>query len=216
MSNTASPKTLAAAAKHLCDNDPVLEPIIKHFGRCTIEPHHNYYQALVDSIIGQQLSVKAAHTIRGRFYDLFDGNKLPKPKDILSMPTDKLRAAGLSYAKAGYVQDLALHILDNKLNFDTIDKLQNQDVIITLTAVKGVGEWTAHMFMMFCMGRLDILPVGDLGIRNGIMKLYGLNDLPSPEQIREIAVKCSWHPYETVASWYIWQSLDNKSKKLEL
>lgn len=208
----ASQETLTEAAKHLSRVDQRLARVIKQAGLCTTEPHKNYYQELVDSIIGQQLSVKAARSIRGRFYELFEGNTLPRPEEILSKSVEELRSVGLSGAKARYVQDLALHVLEGTLKFDEIDSLSNEEVITELTAVKGIGEWTAHMFMMFCMGRLDILPVGDLGIKNGIQKLYGFESLPTPEQVREIAVKYNWHPYESVASWYVWQSLDNTPK----
>jgi DNA-3-methyladenine glycosylase II len=212
MYKVASKKSLRDAADHLSLSDSILAPVIQQFGLATIEPHKNYYQELVDSIIGQQLSVKAARSIRTRFYALFGGNELPEPEEILSKSVEELRTAGLSGAKARYVQDLALHVLEGRLKFDSIDNLSNEEVIRELTAVKGIGEWTAHMFMMFCMGRLDILPVGDLGIKNGIMKLYGFEVAPTPEQMREIAVECNWHPYESVAAWYIWQSLDNTPK----
>ena len=208
----ASPMSLQLAAEHLSSVDNHLAPIITTAGICNIVPNRNYYHELVDSIIGQQLSVKAARSIRTRFYELFKGNELPAPEDILVKTTDELRAVGLSGAKTRYIQDLALHVLEGKLKFDEIDNLSNDEIIRELTAVKGIGEWTAHMFMMFCMGRLDVLPVGDLGIKNGIKKLYGLDEMPTPDQIRETSVKFSWHPYETVASWYIWQSLDNAPK----
>jgi DNA-3-methyladenine glycosylase II len=212
MNRVANPETLKKAAVYLTSQDPHLASVITVAGLSDIAPHTNYYQALVDSIIGQQLSVKAARSIRGRFYGLFDSDTLPAPEQILSKSVEELRTAGLSGAKARYIQDLALHVLEGKPNFATLDTLSNQEIIAELTAVKGVGEWTAHMFMMFCMGRLDVLPTGDLGIRNGIMKLYGLEQLPSPEKTREIAVKYNWHPYESVASWYIWHSLDNAPK----
>ena len=212
MQTIASPETLEKAAAYLTKHDPYLAAVIAKAGPSDIAPHTNYYQELVDSIIGQQLSVKAARSIRARFYALFGGNQLPKPEQILGSTIEELRGSGLSNAKARYIQDLALHVLEGKLKFSSIDSLSNEAVIAELTAVKGIGEWTAHMFMMFCMGRLDILPVGDLGIKNGVMKLYGLDKLPTPEIIQGIAEKYSWHPYETVASWYIWHSLDNKPK----
>ena len=192
-------------------HDPVLRPLIARFGFYPIEPHRNYYQELVESVVGQQLSVKAAAAIRKRFVELF-GGKFPEPGQILEKSVEELRSSGLSGAKARYIQDLALHVLENKLDFSKLDDLSNEEVAAELTAVKGIGEWTAHMFMMFCMGRLDILPVGDLGIKNGVMRLYGLDKLPDAEQIRDLAMKGSWSPYESVAAWYIWQSLDNAPK----
>jgi DNA-3-methyladenine glycosylase II len=206
---TISEDIVKRAAEHLSENDPALAPVIARYGLCVVRPHRNYYQELVDSIISQQLSVKAAAAIEQRFRDMF-GGKFPNPEQILTKDLDELRAIGFSYAKGRYVQDLALHIIDGKVRFDHLDNLSNDAVITELTAVKGIGEWTAHMFLMFCMGRSDVLPVGDLGIRNGIRQLYGLDHAPNPDEIRAIAVTNSWHPYESIASWYVWQSLDNK------
>jgi DNA-3-methyladenine glycosylase II len=197
------------AAEHLSRHDSVLAAVITQSPRCTLRPHTNYYQELVDSIISQQLSVTAATAIEGRFREMFEG-EFPTPEQILTKDLDDLRAIGFSYAKGRYVQDLAQHILDGKVTFDTIDSLSNDEVVAELTAVKGIGEWTAHMFLMFCMGRSDVLPVGDLGIRNGIRALYGFTEAPTPEQVREVATTNNWHPYESIASWYVWQSLDNK------
>ena len=210
MQYTVMNKTiLEQAAKHLAKSDPVLKPVIERAGLCTIQPHTDYYKSLADSIIGQQLSVKAAASIRARFYDMF-GGELPTPEAILGKSVEELRGIGFSKAKANYVRDLAQHIIDGKLSFDGIENQSNEAIIKMLTDVKGIGEWTAHMFLMFCVGRTDILPVGDLGIRTGIKNLYGLDELPTPAQITNIAQENSWHPFESVASWYIWYSLDNK------
>jgi DNA-3-methyladenine glycosylase II len=200
--------TLRQSAEHLAANDPLLGPVIERVGLCTIRPHNNYYQELVDSIIGQQLSVKAAATILKRFKELF-GEEFPSPEQILSKDVEELRSAGLSRAKAMYVRDLAQHVVDGRVKFDHLDSLSNDEIIRELTDIKGVGEWTAHMFMMFCMGRLDVLAHGDLGIKNGIQRLYGLKKQPDAAAIQRLAKKYRWHPYETVACWYIWQSLDN-------
>lgn len=199
------------AATYLAKVDPILAPIIAQHGLCTMRPHKNYYQELVESIIGQQLSVKAGASIVKKFTALF-GETFPEPSAILTKDIEGLRAAGLSHAKASYVRDLAQHIVDGKVRFNHIDALSNQDVIAELTAVKGIGEWTVHMFLMFCMGRMDVLATGDLGIKNGIWKLYKLDHQPSPKEVQAIADKHSWHPYESIACWYIWQSLDNAPK----
>jgi len=191
--------------------DPVLSGVIATAPLPTFVPHTNYYKALVNSIIGQQLSVKAAATIKQRFVDLFGGS-FPSPEQIITRDIEELRGVGLSRPKAGYVQDLARHILDGSVQFSTLDQLSNDDIVTELTAVKGIGEWTVHMFLLFCMGRLDVLPTGDLGVRSGIKKLYGLDELPTPDTMREMALKNNWHPYESVASWYIWHSLDNAPK----
>jgi DNA-3-methyladenine glycosylase II len=202
---------LNKAANHLSANDPLLAPIIQAAGLPDFVPHRDYYAALVNSIIGQQLSVKAAAAIKQRFAELF-GGKFPSPEEILTKSGDELRAIGFSYAKGRYVHDLAQHIIDGKVRFDKLDEQTNDEIIAELTDVKGIGEWTVHMFLMFCMGRLEVLPVGDLGIRNGIRAIYGFKDLPSPEQILQLAEKNKWHPYESAASWYIWHSLDNAPK----
>lgn len=206
----ANPKTLQAAADQLSKNDPVLAVVIVASGLPDIEPSQDYYQKLVDSIISQQLSVKAARSIERRFCELFgDADNFPLPEAIMTKSVEEMRTTGLSNAKARYVRDLAQHVIDGKLKFDHFGNLSNDEIIAELTAVKGIGEWTAHMFLMFCMGRLDILPVGDLGIRNGVQKLYGFEKTPSPQEVTEIAKQNHWHPYESVASWYIWHSLDN-------
>lgn len=196
------------ASKHLAAQDTVLAPVITRVGLCTIRPHRDYYRELVDSIISQQLSVKAAAAILKRFLSLF-GDTFPEPAQILETSVDELRTAGLSGAKARYVRDLAQHIVDGKVTFDDLDSLSNTEVVAKLTDVKGIGEWTVHMFLMFCMARLDVLPYGDLGIRNGVQKLYNLPALPGKSEIETIAQQHHWHPYESIASWYVWQSLNN-------
>jgi DNA-3-methyladenine glycosylase II len=196
------------AADYLRKADVVLRPIIAAHGLCTIRPNKNYYQELVDAIISQQLSVYAARAIEQRFRDLFGGT-FPSAEQILKTNVETLRGIGFSRAKALYVLDLAQHIVNGQIQFDHLDRLNNEEVIADLTAVKGIGIWTAHMFLMFCMGRPDILPVGDLGIRNGIRNLYDLQDIPTPAEIVQLAEKHRWHPYESIASWYVWQALDN-------
>ena len=205
----ATQANLEKAADHLKKHDPVLAPIINRAGLASLEPHTDYYGALVNSIIGQQLSVKAAAAIKQRLRDMFDGD-LPSPEQILETDPEALRAIGFSRPKAGYIHDLAQHIVDGRIHFRDIPNQSNEVIISELTDVKGVGEWTVHMFLMFCVGRLDVLPVGDLGIRNSMRKLYGFKDLPTPDQIREVAEKNKWHPYESVASWYVWHLLDNE------
>ncbi|MCW1908468.1 MAG: DNA-3-methyladenine glycosylase [Candidatus Saccharibacteria bacterium] len=204
---------LQQAIKHLSQNDPVMADLISRYPLCQIQPHENYYQELVDAIISQQLSVKAASSIERKFCALF-GNEtsFPQPSEILEKSIDELRTAGLSRAKATYVQDLARHVQEGEITFDRFPDLSNDEIIKELVAVKGIGEWTAHMFLIFSLGRLDVLPVGDLGIRNGIKLLYDFDHLPKPEEMRAIAAQNSWQPYESVASWYIWQSLDNVPK----
>lgn len=206
----ANKQTLALAAEVLAQNDSVLAPVIKRAGLPTFTPHKNYYQELVESIVSQQLSVKAAATILKRFVDLFPGDGFPAPDQILSKDIEELRAVGLSRQKATYIQDLAVKVIEGTVRFNHLDGLTNDEVIAELTQIKGVGVWTVHMFLIFCMGRLDVLPTGDLGIKNGIQKLYGFEASPTPLEMEEVALKNNWHPYESVASWYVWHSLDNK------
>lgn len=197
-----------SALQHLRRNDPIIAELIDHYPIAQFTRHTNYYPELVDSIISQQLSVKAARTIRERFTALFDGD-FPTPEEILAKDIETLRSVGLSRAKASYIQDLARHILDGSVNFDTIDTLSNDEIIAELTKVKGIGVWTVHMFLMFCMARLDVLPTGDLGIRNGVTRLYDLAHTATPDDVASIADENNWQPYASVASWYVWKSLDN-------
>lgn len=196
------------ALDHLAKNDPVLAELIAAHTVTPLVSHSNYYQELVESIIGQQLSVKAARTIRNRFVALF-GDEFPTPNDILAKDIDTLKSVGLSRQKAAYIQDLAYKVIEGSVTFDALDSLSNEAIIAELTKIKGVGIWTVHMFLMFCMGRLDVLPTGDLGIRTGVMKLYGYDHLPEPAEIEHVAKANNWHPYASVASLYIWKSLDN-------
>jgi DNA-3-methyladenine glycosylase II len=205
----ASPETFQKAAAHLRSNDPILGEVIKNAPLPAFVPHKNYYQELVESIISQQLSVKAAATILKRFKELFSAD-FPSPENILATDIETLRSVGLSRQKASYIKDLANRVLDGSVKFSHLDSLSNQEVIDELVQVKGVGVWTVHMFLLFCMGRLDVLPTGDLGIKNGMYKLYDLPEKPTPEDMQMIALNNHWHPYESVASWYVWHSLDNK------
>lgn len=207
---TANNKSLSLAMSYLMDNDNSLRPIIKRAGKANISPHKRYYQELVESIISQQLSVKAADTILKRFVELFPNEPFPTPGSILQKDIETLRGVGLSRQKATYIQDLALRVIDESVKFEHLDTLTNDGIVAELTQVKGVGVWTAHMFLIFCMGRLDVLPTGDLGIKNGIQKLYNIDHSPTSDEMKQIASDNKWHPYESVASWYVWHSLDNK------
>jgi len=202
------PDTLKAGREHLIAADPILGSVITNAPLPSFVPHGNYYQELVESIISQQLSVKAAATILKRFRDLF-GDAFPSPEDILTKDIEVYRSVGLSRQKATYISDLAQKVLDGSVQFNHLDALTNQQVIKELAAIKGVGVWTVHMFLLFCMGRLNVLPTGDLGIKNGIQKLYDLDTRPTEADIEALAIQQHWHPYESIASWYIWHSLDN-------
>lgn len=201
------PTELNHAVSHLATQDPVLAKVIATTGLPTFMPHNDYYLELVNTIISQQLSVKAARTIRQRVFDIFGG--VPNPQAILQKNVDELRAAGLSRAKANYIIDLARHIEGGSLQIGRLPDLSNDEIVRELTAIKGIGEWTAHMFLIFALGRLDVLPTGDLGFKGGLQKLYNLPALPTPAEITALAQQHKWHPYESIVAWYAWQVLDN-------
>jgi DNA-3-methyladenine glycosylase II len=202
-------KQLQDAQEQLALRDSNIASVIKAYGDCTIKPHTKYYEELVSSIISQQLSVKAASTIWNRFLALYD-NKTPTPEQIIKTDVETIRSVGASYAKARYIQDLAAHILDGELDLEHIATLDNETLIAQLTAVKGIGEWSAHMFMIFSLGRLDILPWGDLGVRKSAQLVYGLPSLPGKPELIILSEQNNWHPYESVVAWYLWKNLDNK------
>jgi DNA-3-methyladenine glycosylase II len=161
----------------------------------------------VRTIAGQQLSVKAARAIYGRLTARFDGRP-PTPQEILADDPEELRAAaGFSRAKVAYLRSLAEHVERGELELDRLAELDDAEVIRELTAVKGIGEWSAHMFLMFTLHRPDVLPVGDLGVRNAVKAAYGLDEVPQPAALAELAEP--WRPYRTRASLYLWRSLEN-------
>ena len=165
------------------------------------------YGALVRSIVGQQLSTKAARTIYERLTALFDG-RTPTPAELLAADPEDVRAAGLSRPKVSYLRSLAEHVQSGALELDRLAELPDDEVSAQLTAVKGLGQWTADMFLIFHLGRPDVLPVGDLGVRRAVERAYGLDDLPDAAKLTEIADP--WRPNRSLASLYLWRSLDNE------
>jgi len=184
--------------------DPKFAKIIKQVGKYNVKITKNHYQSLVESIISQQLSGSAANSILKKFRKLFK-SKFPKPSEVIKTSDSKLRTAGLSKMKIIYIKELSKKIESKKLNMKKISTQSDEQVIEVLTNVKGIGRWTAEMFLIFSLGRLDILPVGDLGLKKGIQSMYSLKELPQKEQIEQLAE--SWKPYRTVATWYLWKSL---------
>ena len=164
------------------------------------------YGALLRSIVGQQLSTKAASTIYGRLADNF-GGRAPTPRELLETEPERIRAAGLSNAKVAYLRDLAVHVEEGTLELERLPELSDEEVAEQLTAIKGLGQWTADMFLMFHLQRPDILPVGDQGIRNAVKVAYRLRKLPDPKRLEKIGRP--WRPYRTLACVYLWSSLDN-------
>jgi DNA-3-methyladenine glycosylase II len=208
MAIRATPKVVAA----LRAADPVMERLVEEHGVIVRndlkrERPGDAYGALLRSIVGQQLSTKAAATIYGRMLELFGGHA-PTPKQLLAVDPDKIRAAGLSRPKISYLRDLAVHIEKEELELEHLDELPDEEVIEQLTAVKGIGEWSAHMFLMFHLGRPDVLPVGDQGIRRAVQVEYRLRKIPDAKRLEKIARP--WRPYRTLACLYLWSSLDNK------
>ena len=164
------------------------------------------YGALVRSIVGQQLSTKAARTIYERLTEVF-GGRTPTPRELLDTDPDVIRAAGLSRAKVAYLRDLAEHVEDRELDLELLPELSDEEISEQLTAIKGLGQWTVDMFLIFHLGRPDVLPVGDLGIRRAVQVGLGLADLPKPAELEAIAEP--WRPYRSLACLYLWNSLDN-------
>lgn len=195
------------AINHLRSVDPVMADVITRVGRCTLEPRTEWthFDALVRSIVFQQLSGKAAATIHGRVLTLI-GDGAEAPKRIIATPHEALRSAGLSTAKANYVRNLAEHVLDGSLPVESLHELTDDEVIAALTQVKGIGRWSAQMFLMFRLGRPDVLPELDLGVQKGIQKAYRLRKLPTPAQVLRRGAK--WAPYRTIGSWYMWRVLE--------
>jgi DNA-3-methyladenine glycosylase II len=181
--------------------------IIKEIGRCGLvrSKRADPFIAIVEAIIWQQLSGKAARTIYERFLKVFpDGT--PTPSTILATSDEAMRAAGLSRGKIAYLRDLSTKVLDGTVHLESLETMANDDVVAAMTKVKGIGQWSAEMFLMFRLQRADVLPVGDLGIVKAIQRHYRLRKTPTPERMRKIAE--SWRPYRSVASWYLWASLD--------
>ena len=196
---------LEAARKQLLKRDPVLKAIIKQVGPCTLKPQRNYFQTLVRSIVSQQISTAAARTIMQRVVDHVHPHKIA-PETMAQLDLQTLRSLGVSQQKATYLIDLTDRVERGLLNLKAIKRHNDEDVIQQLVQVKGIGVWTAHMFMIFSLGRMDVLPVGDLGIRNAIQRAYELDETPKPATIEEIAQP--WRPYASLASWYLWRSLE--------
>lgn len=208
MAVKASPKAVAV----LRESDPVMGRLVDEHGAIVRkdlkrERPDDAYGALLRSIVGQQLSTKAARTIYGRLTDLF-GGRAPTPAELLAVDPEAVRACGLSRPKVSYLRDLAEHVEDGELQLDRLAELPDEEVVAQLTAIKGLGQWSADMFLMFHLGRPDVLPVGDLGIRRAVELAYGLKDLPDAAKLERIAEP--WRPYRTLACLYLWSSLDNQ------
>ena len=201
------PNPHAAAVRYLKKADARLAAVIESVGPCRFKAVQDgtHFDAVARSIVYQQLSGKAAGTIHSRFLALFPG--APDAAELLRIPDELLRGAGLSRQKASYLRSLAEHATAGSVPFHALDALDDESVIDALVSVKGVGRWTAQMFLMFRLGRPDVLPELDLGVQKGIQRAYRLRSLPPPKKVLQIGAK--WAPYRSIASWYLWRSLDN-------
>jgi DNA-3-methyladenine glycosylase II len=197
------------AILHLKKADPVMGAIIDRVGAYKIQHREPSFETLVRSIVYQQLSGKVASVILGRLIALLPEGKVT-PAAILKLTPARMRKAGLSKQKTAYIRDLARKTNKGHVKFETLAELADQEVIEHLTQVKGVGVWTAHMFLIFALRRLDVLATGDLGVRIAIRKAYQLGELPLPKQVEELAA--AWRPYSSVAVWYLWRSLDSTAQ----
>lgn len=194
--------------KFLAQADPVLGEVIYKVPRPAWKLEKDYFRSLVEAIINQQLSDKAAGTIIGRFNQLFKALAYT-PKHVLGLDQEQIRSVGISYSKASYLHDLASKIIDKQINIEELGELDDETVVERLTQVKGIGRWTAEMFLMFSLGREDIFSYGDQGLKNAIKKLYKLKKHPTSQQAEKISRK--WRPYRSWACRYLWASLELKN-----
>jgi DNA-3-methyladenine glycosylase II len=210
-----SPKRGAAARERLAASDPTMAALIERVGEIDLktrlrrrneERPADAYGALLRAIVGQQLSTKAARTIYGRVLELF-GGRTPTPEQLLDSDEEALRGCGLSGRKVEYVRDLAAHVLSGELELDRLGELADEEVVAEIVAVRGLGVWTAEMFLLFHLERPDVLSGGDLGIRKAVQVEYGLEEMPAPARVLEIGEP--WRPQRSLASLYLWESLAN-------
>ena len=192
---------------YLSQKDLKLASIIRSIGDYSIKMHSDPFESLIQSIVYQQLSGKAANAIYNRFLNYY-GCTVPTPQQIISTPSETLRTKiGLSFKKIEYIKDLSSRISDGRLNLSLLSGMTDDEIVSELIQVKGIGRWTAEMFLIFCLGREDVMPIGDLGIRKAIQILYNLPQIPTPSSM--LAISLPWKPYRSIATWYLWKSLDN-------
>ena len=187
--------------------DPKLRDVIKRVGPCELHAFapKDPFVTLCKSIASQQLSIKAAVTIFRRFEDLFPPDRTPTAERVMTLTDDEIRACGFSRPKVTFIKDLAGRVLDGRLDLKRLKKHSDDEVMEQLVAVKGIGRWTAEIFLMFRLGRPDILPADDIGLMNAVHRAYRLRKRPDPKKLRQMGE--AWRPYRSVASWYLWQSL---------
>lgn len=199
-------KEIMKGIAHLAKNDPVLKPLTEKIPPFSYEERSHYAKDLITAILNQQLSIKAAWTIEQRFLAKFGDD--PDLQMILDADHDEIRAIGLSNAKVRYVKAIAEAFLGGEVHFHKFPGMSDEEIIKELVKIKGVGEWTAHMFLMFTLVRPNILPVGDLGIKRAVMVNYTLPEMPDAKKLTEISERGNWAPYNTIACYYLWKSID--------
>ena len=206
MERNVVPPYASDAIAHLKRVDPILGDVIDRVGSYAIVRRPERFHSLVRAIIFQQLAGRAAQTIFDRFVKAVGGKRFPTPALLLAASDEVLRSAGLSRGKMSYIRDLATHVNNRTLNFHRHARMTDDEIIADLTRVRGIGRWTAEMFLMFNLHRPDVLPVDDLGVRNAVGRLYAMNPAPTAKALREFGER--WRPYRSVASWYLWRSYD--------
>jgi DNA-3-methyladenine glycosylase II len=203
MSNEARAALYRKAARHLARHDPVLKPVLEQVGPCTLQIAAGGFVVLARAIVSQLISTAAALTIFARL-EVLAGQAGVTPEGLLALDEQQLRSVGLSGAKARALLDLAARVRDGRLPLDRLPQMSDEEATSRLTEVRGIGVWTAEMYLIFSLGRVDVLPVGDFGLRAGVRERYGLGDLPGRADLRKLAEP--WRPYRSIATWYIWRS----------
>ena len=204
----------AAAIKHLSAADPVMRKLIAEIGACKLESENKRspFQSLVQAVAHQQLNGTAANTILTRFIKLFPKRKFPRPEDLASVTDEQIRACGFSFSKIAAIRDIAAKTLDGTIpSSRRIEKLSDEEIIERLTAARGVGRWTVEMLLIFQLGRADVLPVDDFGVRNGFRLAYKKREMPKPKDLLKFGQR--WRPHGTTAAWYLWRAADAAKKK---
>ncbi len=199
---------LRNAAAELAGADPVMAALVARIGPCQLAMarRNHYFRSLVEAIVYQQLAGSAAAAILGRFRELYPTRRFPTPEEIQGTPDERLRAAGLSPQKISYLRDLSGRVVDGSFRLRSMASMEDEDVVSHLTQVKGIGRWTAEMFLIFTLGRPDVLPLNDLGILKAVQRAYGFGRMPAARTLERLGRR--WRPYRSVAAWYLWASVD--------
>ncbi len=199
--------TIQTGLKHLSDHDPRFDDLIKKYGHPTFKKPPPHFQALAKSIIFQQLAGKAANTIYNRFLALFNSAQEFTPENTVRFSIESLRSVGLSLRKSEYILDLSSAFLDDNFLPGDLSSLSNEEISNKLISIRGIGQWTADMFLMFTLQRQDVMPINDLGIQNGLRIFFNLEENPTPDKIKQLTN--GWKPYRTLGAWYMWEIVDD-------